>query len=192
MKNQIKYLQNLFYDLLNDYGQVYIVIRYSENSDIGNRGFTEEEKKKGIVLIFNPRNHKNLQWTEEGSIIAALGFGANNKPEKCFLHFDDIVSVFSPYAKVRFDRWDIWDASLTRESGDPNRPKSKKTSDDNVVSLDRFRKTKPDGLHKRDSAGENYPKVFRRLRLYLIALVRQFNEFDESPCPAVCQMIRIT
>jgi hypothetical protein len=56
MKNQIKYLQNLFYDLLNDYGQVYLVVKYSENTKIGNRGFTEEEKKKGLALeIFNQK-----------------------------------------------------------------------------------------------------------------------------------------
>ncbi|MEW6418789.1 MAG: hypothetical protein AB1480_11830 [Nitrospirota bacterium] len=107
MKSQIKYLQNLFYDLLNDYGEVFIIVRYSDNSTIGSRGFTEEERKKGMVLVFNNRNYKNLQWTEDGSIMTTLGFGVKNRPEKCFLHFDDIVSVFSPYAKVRFDRWDV-------------------------------------------------------------------------------------
>jgi len=137
MKNQLKYLQYLFYELLNDYGQVYVVIKYSENSSIGNRGFTEEEKQKGLILTFNQRNHKNLQWTEEGSVITALGFGSNNKPEKCFLYFDDIVSVFSPYAKIRFDRWDMWDMKDQAEV-----PEEKKLPDENVVSLDRFRKTK--------------------------------------------------
>jgi hypothetical protein len=134
MKNQLKYLQYLFYELLNDYGQVYVVIKYSENSSIGNRGFTEEEKQKGLILTFNQRNHKTLQWTEEGSVITALGFGSNNKPEKCFLHFDDIVSVYSPYAKIRFDRWDMNDQAEV--------PEEKKLPDAKVVSLDRFRKTK--------------------------------------------------
>jgi hypothetical protein len=143
MKNQVKYLQNLFNDLLADYGHAYIVVRHSDKTVIGKRGFTEEEKKKGIVLIFNQKNHKNLQWTDEGSIIAALGFGAGNRPEKCFLHFDDIVSVFSPYAKVRFDRGDIWDIQPEAgEAGEPSGIKAKKLPDDNVVSMDRFRKTK--------------------------------------------------
>lgn len=137
MKNQIKYLQHLFYELLNDYGQVYVVIKYSENSGIGNRGFTEEEKEKGLVLTFNTRNHKSLQWTEEGSITTTLGFGGNNKPEKCFLHFDDIVAVFSPYAKIRFDRWDMWDVKDQSEVSE-----EKRTPDEKVISLDRFRKTK--------------------------------------------------
>ena len=145
MKNQIKYLQNLFYDLLNDYGEVFVVIRYSDNSTIGNRGFTEEEKKKGIVLIFNDRNYKNLQWTEDGSIMTALGFGVNNRTEKCFLHFDDIVSVFSPYAKVRFDRWDIWNIENNSEkSGESKVPEEGKSFNEKIVSLHSFRKTKPD------------------------------------------------
>ena len=143
MKNQVKYLQNLFNDLLDDYGHAYIVIRHSDKTVIGKRGFTEEEKKKGIVLIFNQKNHKNIQWTEEGSIITALGFGAGNRPEKCFLHCDDIVSVFSPYAKVRFERGDIWDSQPEAgKAGEPSGKSTQKISDDNVVSLDRFRKTK--------------------------------------------------
>ena len=145
MKNQIKYLQNLFYDLLNDYGEVFIVVRYSDNSTIGSRGFTEEEKKKGIVLIFNDRNYKNLQWTEDGSIMTALGFGVNNRTEKCFLHFDDIVSVFSPYAKVRFDRWDIWNIENNSEKSRESKvPEEGKSFNEKIVSLNSFRKTKPD------------------------------------------------
>jgi hypothetical protein len=143
MKNQLRYLQNLFYDLLNDYGQVYIVVKYSGNTVIGDRGFTEDEKKKGIVLVFNQKNHHNLQWTEDGSIIAALGFGNGNKPEKCFFHYDDIVSVFSPYAKVRFDRGDIWESNP--ETGTVKEPldvETKAGSDNKVVSIERFRKTK--------------------------------------------------
>jgi len=137
IKNQLKYLQYLFYELLNDYGQVHLVIKYSENSSIGNRGFTDEEKQKGLVLIFNQHNHKNLQWTEEGSVMTTLGFGGNNTPEKCFLQFDDIVSVFSPYAKIRFDRWDMWDVK-----NQPELPAEKKSENEKVISLDRFRKAK--------------------------------------------------
>ena len=110
MKNQIKYLQNLFHDLLNDYGRAFVVVKYSDQTIIGARGFTEEEKEKGLVLVFNTGNHKNLQWTEDGSIVAALGFGSNNRIENCFIHHEDIVAVFCPDAKVKFDRWDVWDA----------------------------------------------------------------------------------
>ena len=140
MKNQVKYIQHLFYELLNDYGQVYLVIKHSENSRVGNRGFSDEEKKKGLVLIFTQKNHRNLQWGEDGSITTTLGFGSSNKPEKCFLHSEDIVAVFSPYAKIRFDRWDMWDEQVQPELGETST--DGKVRDEKVVSLDRFRKTK--------------------------------------------------
>ena len=134
MKNQIKYLQNVFYDLLNDYGQAYIVVRHSDKTTIGNRGFTEEEKKQGLILIFNQKNHKTLQWTEDGSIITTLGFGAGNRPEKCFLYFDDIVSVFSPDARVKLDRWDIWGGKEESEQpGEETVPAEKKPPDEKIT-----------------------------------------------------------
>ena len=140
MKSQLKYLQNLFYDLLNDFGRVYVVVKYSDNTTIGNRGFTEEEKKNGLVLIFNLKNHKNLQWNEDGSIITALGFGAANRSEKCYLHADDIVSVFSPDARVKYDRWDIRDAAGQSET--IHGSEEEKSEEEKIVSLNRFRKTK--------------------------------------------------
>ena len=143
MKTQIKYLQKIFYDLINDYGQVYIVIKYSPNSAIGNRGFTEEEKKKGLVLVFSQKNYRNLEWDGDGSIMTTLGFGVSNRSEKCFLYYDDIVSVFSPGAKVRFDRWDMLDIGAEpEESKKPAVTDEEKQLDDKIVSLDRFKKTK--------------------------------------------------
>jgi len=135
MKTQLKYLQNLFYDLLNDYGRVYLVIKYSERTAIGNRGFTEEEKEKGLVLVFTSKNHKNIQWAEDGSLITSLGFGNSNRPENCFLHSEDIVAVYSPDAGVKFDRWDMLEAENAES------PKSS-PADGKIVSLENFRKTK--------------------------------------------------
>ena len=143
MKKQIKYLQNLFYDLLNDYGQVYMVVKFSEKTIVGNRGFTEEEKAKGLVLVFTRQNHKNLKWTEEGSVIATLGFGTGNRPEKCFFYFDDIVSVFSPAAGVKFDIWNVAaDEDRPATSEEPTVPVKEKTHGRKIVSLDGFRKSK--------------------------------------------------
>ena len=143
MKNQIKYLQNLFYDILNDYGQVYVVVRYSENTVIGTRGFSEEEKQKGLILVFNQRNYKNLVWSDDGNISSTLGFGLSNKSEKCFLHSDDIVSVFSPDAKIKFDRWDIWEQKdSVKKSGNVSESVETEIRDEKIVSLDKFRKAK--------------------------------------------------
>jgi len=143
MKNQIKYLQNLFYDLLNDYGRVYIIVKYSDKTKIGNRGFTDEEKQKGLVLVFNDKNYKTLQWTDDGSIISSLGFGSGNKPENCFIHADDIASIYSPDAMIKFDRWDMLEAKeAPSESKEIKAAKKDAASAGKIVSLDRFRKTK--------------------------------------------------
>ncbi len=143
MKNQMRYIQKLFFDILNDYGQAYIVVRHSENTVIGTRGFSAEEKKKGITLVFNQRNYKNLVWSEDGSIRATLGFGVGNKSEKCFLHSDDIMSVFSPDAKIKFDRWDVWEQKdSVMKSNSVSKSGKTERLDEKVVFLDRFRKSK--------------------------------------------------
>jgi len=144
MKKQIKYLQNLFYDMMNDYGRVFVVIKQSERTMIGNRGFTDEEKENGLVLAFNSKNYKTLQWTEDGSIVTTLGFGSNNKVENCFLHSDDIISVYSPDAKIKFDRWDMMETkdSLSEPQKIRNDKKDAVTKG-KIVSLDSFRKIKP-------------------------------------------------
>jgi hypothetical protein len=138
MKNQIKYLQNLFYDILSDYGRVFLVVKYSGRTIIGNRGFTDKEKEKGIILVFNNKNHRSLQWTEDGSIVATLAFGANNKMEKCFLHCDDVVALYSPDAELKFERWDLWD--MEDSFKESKTLKNENSPDSKIVSLDKFRK----------------------------------------------------
>lgn len=139
----MRYVRNLFYDILNDYGQVYILVRHSENTIIGKRGFTDEEKNKGIILVFNQGNHKSLVWSEDGSIQATLGFGAGNRSEKCFIYADDIVSVFSPKAKIKFDRWDIWEQEgPVQKSNGVQKSGETQPRHDKIVSLDVFRKSK--------------------------------------------------
>lgn len=140
IKNQVRYLQNLFYDILNDYGRVFITVKHSEHTKIGNRGFSDDEKEKGLVLVFNSKNHKTLQWTADGSIITALGFGAGNKPENCFIHFDDIVSVFSPEAAIKLDRWDVID--MEDSSKKQGTTKEGESPAGKIISLNNFRKAK--------------------------------------------------
>ena len=65
----------------------------------------------GLCWPLTAKNYKTLQWTEDGSIVTTLGFGSNNKVENCFLHSDDIISVYSPDAKIKFDRWDMMETN---------------------------------------------------------------------------------
>ncbi len=140
MKNQIKYLKNLFYELFNDYGRVYIIVKYSDQTAIGNRGFTAEEKEKGLVLVFTHNNHRRLHWTEDGNIIVTVSFGNDNRLENCFIHHDDIIALYSPDAMVKYDRWDILNIDEAtkqqkdmKDIGKDERHKSK------IVSLEKYR-----------------------------------------------------
>ena len=139
MKNQIKYLKDLFYELLNDYGRVYIIVKYSELTKIGNRGFSAEEKEKGLVLVFTHNNHRRLHWTKDGNIIAAVSFG-NNRFENCFLHNDDIIALYSPDAMVKYDRWDVLnieDATKQQKEAKVFTQKDLRTS--KIIFLDKYR-----------------------------------------------------
>ena len=78
-------------------GRVFIVARYSENVVIGNRGFTEEEKNNGIVLVFN--SAMNFSWDDFG-IASTLVFGTS--PQKCFIPIEDIIAIYSPELNSQF------------------------------------------------------------------------------------------
>ena len=139
MKNQIKYLKNLFYDLLNDYGKAYIIVKYSDLTTIGNRGFTVEEKEKGLILVFTKNNHRRLNWTEEGNIIVALSFG-NNRLENCFIHHDDIIALYSPDAMVKYDRWDILNIEdATKQQKDIRDMTDDELHRNKIISLEKYR-----------------------------------------------------
>lgn len=93
--NELK--KKVFYEMLNLAGRVFILVRPSDNVVIGKRGFTEDEKKNGLILVFNSR--MNFLWDEDG-ISATLVFGTT--PEKCFIPSDDIVFIFSPELHSQF------------------------------------------------------------------------------------------
>jgi hypothetical protein len=137
MKKQVEYLQKLFYDLWNDFGSVFLVVKHSDRTSIGKRGFTEEEKKNGLTLVFNSRTNNKLEWDTEGNLSCVLAFGT--RKEEVFIHCDDLVSVFSPDASVQFVRNDMAKqpepvpVETGEKSGEPSQ----------VVSMDRFRKRKP-------------------------------------------------
>jgi hypothetical protein len=87
--NELK--KHTFYELLNLAGRVYLLVKYSENVQIGNRGFLPEEKEHGLVLVLNTKMH--FTWDEYG-ISVKLVFGES--PQKCFIPADDILAIYSP------------------------------------------------------------------------------------------------
>ena len=130
--NDIK--KQIFYDMLELAGRVFIAVRYSDNVVIGNRGFLPEEKEKGLVLVFNKM--MNFEWSESG-ISATLGFGT--KTEKCFIHPDEIFAVFSPELSAQFI---VSREGQTKTNPRPiktpakKQPLNRKTAGQKVVKID--------------------------------------------------------
>jgi hypothetical protein len=131
IKKQVEYLQHLFYDIWHDFGSVYLVVKYSSNTIIGKRGFTEEEIKQGLVLVFNNKTNSTLNWDNEGNLACILAFGT--RKEDLYIHHDDMVAVFSPEGGVQFLRSDT--------NKEPAAPSDKGSGHKNeVVSLSNFKK----------------------------------------------------
>jgi hypothetical protein len=89
--------KQVFYDMLNMAGRVFIAVRYGEDVVIGKRSFLPEEKEKGLVLVFNQK--MNFTWDEAG-ILVTLVFGTS--PEKCFIPQESIITIFSPELNAQF------------------------------------------------------------------------------------------
>ena len=135
MKKQVEYLQRLFYDIWNDFGKVYLLVKYSDNTRIGKRGFTEEEMKHGLVLVFNNRTNDTRNWDAEGNLSCVLAFGT--RKEDVYIHQDDLLGVFSPEAGVQFLRSDI-----SKEPEAPPEKDAARGDAGQVVSLSSFKKSK--------------------------------------------------
>lgn len=133
MKKQVEYLQKLFYDIWNDFGSVYLLVKYSSRTNIGKRGFTEDERKQGLVLVFNNKTNTKLDWDAEGNLTCVLAFGA--RKEDVHIHHDDLRGVFSQEAGVQFIRSDTGSDPATTPEKDDERADTRQ-----VVSMSNFKK----------------------------------------------------
>lgn len=126
----------VFYEMLEIAGRVFIIVRYSEMVRIGTRGFTEDEKKNGIVLVFNKA--MNFSWDDSG-ITAVLVFGPSQ--QKCFVPAEDIIMIYSPEMNSQFiSAQPVTTGSADKEAQPPSE-NSSALKDSNVVSID-FKKKK--------------------------------------------------
>ncbi len=135
MKKQVAYLQRMFYDIWNDFGSVYLIVNYSDRTRIGRRGFTEEEMKRGLVLVFNNKTNNTMDWDAEGNLSCVLAFGARN--EDVYIHHDDLLGVFSREAGVQFLRNDIGREPAPSPAKDAGQGDAKQ-----VVTLSSFKQRK--------------------------------------------------
>jgi len=129
--------KTVFYDLLNLAGRVFIVVRYSENVEIGNRGFLPEERENGLILVFNSR--MNFSW-DDGGILAHLVFGTS--PEKCFIPEDDIVAVYSPELETHFSTMIINSEKDTTSVSENKRSSTRTKGTEKIVKVDFSKKKK--------------------------------------------------
>ena len=136
--------KEVFSRLMEISGRVFILVRHSERVIIGHRGFTEDEKEKGITLVFN--RDMGFVWDETG-ISATLSFGST--AEKCMVPSSDIVAIFSPEAGVQmlFDPSRLEAVTNGSETEDENEggikheaPHVEDGTDDKVIRVDFHKK----------------------------------------------------
>jgi hypothetical protein len=131
--------KTVFYEMLNAVGRVFIVARHSDGVMIGTRGFTEEEIKNGIVLVFN--TSMSFSWDDSG-ISSTLVFGTT--PHKCFIPAEDIVVIYSPELNAQFVAAPLpgQESSDAKTPGEEQAGEGKKRpADSKVVKVD-FQKKK--------------------------------------------------
>jgi len=129
--------KTVFYDLLNLVGRVFVVVKYSKDVIIGNRGFQPEEQKNGLILVFNSR--MNFSW-EDGGLQAHLVFGTS--PEKCFIPEENIVAIYSPEVETQFTTTYKPDEKPPEQAMELKKPVKRSTGNRKIVKIDFSKKKK--------------------------------------------------
>lgn len=123
--------KQVFYDMLNIAGRVFIAVRYDRDVIIGRRGFLPEEREKGLVLVFNQK--MQFTWDDTG-IITTLAFGTT--PEKCFIPQESIITIFSPELNAQFSALSTEGEALKEPQKKMKIAEKKTTSDKKIINVD--------------------------------------------------------
>jgi len=126
--------KQVFFEMLNLAGRVFVAVGYGDDVVIGNRGFLSPEKEKGIILVFNQK--MNVTWDDEG-ITATLVFGTT--PEKCYIPQGRIITIFSPELNTQFSTFPQNETSSQHAVKEGSK---KLFADEKVIKVD-FGKKKP-------------------------------------------------
>lgn len=130
--------KTVFYELLGLAGRVFIVTRHSKNVSIGSRGFLPEEKKNGLVLVFN--SQMKFAWNDQG-IEATLVFGST--PHRCFIPQEDIIAVYSPEFEAQFITTPSGaDRKIPSEESFPEDTRHREENGEKVIKIDFGKKRK--------------------------------------------------
>ncbi len=139
MSNLNELKKNVFFEFLNIAGRVFIIVNYSPDVIIGKRGFTDEERENGIILVFNSR--MNFIWDERG-INTNLVFG--NSAHKCFIPADDISVIYSPELNAQFVVGQQPEAEESEQKQDDEKLLASEEESKKVIVVDFKKKRKKD------------------------------------------------
>jgi hypothetical protein len=130
--------REVFFRLLESAGRVFLLVGYSKDVRIGRRGFLPEEKKNGLVLVFN--SSMKFSW-EDGCLKATLAFGS--APEKCRIPIENITAIYAPEIGAQFVVSPV--AEERGKGASAKTGKGKRIRDDkNLIEVD-FGKVRQDG-----------------------------------------------
>ncbi|KJU83211.1 hypothetical protein MBAV_004597 [Candidatus Magnetobacterium bavaricum] len=133
--NELK--SSIFYDILEIVGRVFIVVRYSENVMIGNRGFLDTEKQEGLTLVLNTK--MNFTWQDD-ILEAKLVFGTTT--QRCLIPVQYIVAVYSPELQSQFVTSYMPPDDVLMPRLDDSARKATEEVGDNIVKVDFSKKKK--------------------------------------------------
>jgi hypothetical protein len=128
-----KYKKEILDIVFNNYNKFYIHVAPLSDVVIGKRGFLDQEKDHGIVLVFGNESYKNFEW-DENNIYVSMKF--SGVWEELIIPFGAIQAVFDNPVNPNF----IFNFKVSEEINNQEDKKvTKIIKKDNVISLD-FRK----------------------------------------------------
>ncbi|MBF0591994.1 MAG: hypothetical protein HQL02_07890 [Nitrospirae bacterium] len=129
--------KDVFYDILEIVGRVFIIVKYSEDVLIGNRGFINDEKQEGIMLVFNAR--MNFAWNDD-VLDATLVFGTT--AQQCIIPVQYIIAIYSPELQTQFVTSYLPQEGVLKTKSQDLPKDVSAVVEDNIVKVDFTRKKK--------------------------------------------------
>ncbi|KAA0257322.1 hypothetical protein FHQ18_09760 [Deferribacter autotrophicus] len=86
-----KFKQEILEKVFDNFDKFYIHIMPHNGLIIGTRGLLDQEKEKGLLLVFGPYSYKDLQWDDQ-NIYVSMRF--SGKWESLVIPYVAITSIF--------------------------------------------------------------------------------------------------
>lgn len=87
----VKFKKELLEKIIDNFEKFYIHVMPHKNLVIGNRGLIDQEKEKGLMLVFGLYSYKEFRWDDENIYVSMRFSGVW---EYLIIPFESIVSVF--------------------------------------------------------------------------------------------------